>query len=162
MEQISIHGKPMPLGVIQRNELIELNLRNCSLYSQDLYILSMILKRNTSLTSLNLSRNYIGTTYKEDEEILELKMKNTELIQQNQFSSLLRDSLGLEHFAIAFKNSSRLLHLDLSENEIGPPNFNLLLPVFKSNRSIETLNLADTQIDGSNCVELCRILKDRN
>lgn len=83
MEQISIHGKPMPLGVIQRNELIELNLRNCSLYSQDLYILSMILKRNTSLTSLNLSRNYIGTTYKEDEEILELKMKNTELIQQN-------------------------------------------------------------------------------
>jgi hypothetical protein len=58
--------------------------------------------------------------------------------------------LGLTHFAKAFASSTRLKTFDISENEIGPTNFQLLMPVFKSNSMIEELNVADTNIDG-NC-----------
>jgi Ran GTPase-activating protein (RanGAP) involved in mRNA processing and transport len=58
--------------------------------------------------------------------------------------------------------TERIKHIDLSENDIGKKNFVLLLDIFKSNSNIQTINVADCNIDG-NCVEkMCSILKATN
>ena len=59
------------------------------------------------------------------------------------------ESLGLQHLAIAFSETSRLHEVDLSSNDIGPENFTLLQSVFVSNNKIELLNLDNTGIDGA-------------
>jgi hypothetical protein len=61
---------------IRMNRLVELNLREQGLYSEDLFILSQVLKINTSITSINLSKNMIGYTYMDERKVLEIKMKN--------------------------------------------------------------------------------------
>jgi len=76
IESICINGGPMPLERVKSNSLVELNLRDQGLYSEDLFILSQVLKHNTSLTSINLSKNMIGYTYVEERKVLEIKMKN--------------------------------------------------------------------------------------
>ena len=55
-----------------------------------------------------------------------------------------------------------LLHLDVSENDIGCDNFRLLLAVFTANDHMETINLADCKIDGECVASLCQILKTTN
>lgn len=70
--------------------------------------------------------------------------------------------MGLTHFAIAFSQTNRIRSLDISENDIGSANFNILLPIFKANNKIELLNVADTSIDNENAKQLCQILKDSN
>jgi hypothetical protein len=45
---------------IKQNRITELNLREQGLYSEDLYILAQVLRHNTSITSINLSKNMIG------------------------------------------------------------------------------------------------------
>lgn len=50
----------------------------------------------------------------------------------------------------------------MSENDIGKTNFMMLMSIFKSNVAIQTLNVADCNIDG-NCVsKLCTLLKKTN
>jgi len=61
---------------IRLNQLIELNLREQGLYSEDLFILSQVLKVNDSITTINLSKNMIGYTYMDERKVLEIKMKN--------------------------------------------------------------------------------------
>jgi len=56
VEQISINGGAMPLLQLKTNQMTELNLRNSSLYSEDLFILSQFLKNNSSVTHINLSK----------------------------------------------------------------------------------------------------------
>lgn len=76
VEQLSINGGPMPLLSLKTNQLVELNLREQNLYSEDLFILAQILKHNTSVTNLNLSKNFIGYKFIEEAKIIEMKMKN--------------------------------------------------------------------------------------
>lgn len=66
LEKVAIHGTLMPLADIAGNRLTSLNLRGAGLYSEDLYVLSQVLKQNSSLTEINLSRNYIGLSYSEE------------------------------------------------------------------------------------------------
>ena len=40
VEQMSINGGPMPLLSLKMNQLVELNLRDQNLYSEDLFILA--------------------------------------------------------------------------------------------------------------------------
>lgn len=56
VESISINGGPMSLLAIKQNNLVELNLKDQSLYSEDLFILSKFLKHNSSVTHINLSK----------------------------------------------------------------------------------------------------------
>ena len=63
---------------------------------------------------------------------------------------------------IALQNTDRLKLLDLSENNLGPKNFALLLKIFLKNTKIEVLNTADCKIDKICAVELCRILEKSN
>ena len=72
------------------------------------------------------------------------------------------DSLGIEHFTRAFRSTDRIRSLDISENEIGSKNFQILLPIFESNINIENLNIADCQLDGICAEKLCQILKRNN
>ena len=51
----------MPLQDIKMNRLVELNLRDCGLYSEDLFIISQILDMNKSLREIDLSKNMIGS-----------------------------------------------------------------------------------------------------
>ena len=46
LDVICINGGPMPFKGIQTNTLVELNLSDQGLYSQDLFILSQVLKTN--------------------------------------------------------------------------------------------------------------------
>jgi len=76
VDRICIHGGEIPIRDIRQNKLTELNLREQGLYSEDLYILAQVLRLNSSITSINLSKNMIGQTYMDDRKVLEIKMKN--------------------------------------------------------------------------------------
>jgi Ran GTPase-activating protein (RanGAP) involved in mRNA processing and transport len=104
----------------------------------------------------------IGYTYVEERKLLEIKMKNQEKLRDSTFEQLFYNSLGIQHFAIAFANTDRIKVLDLSENDIGQQNFMLLMPVFESNTQIAELNVADCKLDGDCARELCSILKEKN
>lgn len=132
--ELAINGGGMPLHQIKADNLILLNLSENMLFSEDLFILAQFLKQNTSISHINLSRNFIG-----------LKAG-----QEREFKSL-----GLEHLAIALSQTSRILELDLSYNEIGAQNFNLLQRIFKVNTKLELLNLANIGIDGVETKNLC-------
>ena len=84
-----------------------------------------------------------------------LSQKHPEKLQNFTFSELFQESLGLEHLAIALSDTQRLLELDISHNEIGHKNFQLLQPIFKININLELLNLADCKIDGEQTKYLC-------
>ncbi len=87
----------------------------------------------------------------DERKVLEIKMKNQSKVKDSSFDQLFYHSIGLEHFAIALSDKDKIRNLDLSENDIGKSNFTLLLNIFKSNIYIQTLNVADCNIDG-NCV----------
>lgn len=53
-------------------------------------------------------------------------MKNQEKLKDFSFQQEFYESLGLEHFSLALSQTDRLLYLDVSENDMGPKNFNLL------------------------------------
>jgi len=85
VESLAVNGGPMPLLSIKLNNLVELNLREQNLYSEDLFILSQFLKHNTSVTHINLSKNFIGYKYLDEAKIIELKMKNQEKLKDFSF-----------------------------------------------------------------------------
>ena len=75
-ETICINGGHMPISTIKSNQLVELNLRDQGLYSEDLFVLSQVFKGNTSLQYINLSKNMIGFTYVDERSMLEIKLRN--------------------------------------------------------------------------------------
>lgn len=107
------------MRAVKSDQLVELDLRDQGLYSEDLFVLAQALKENRSLTHINLSKNCIGYTYVEERKLLEIKMKNQEKLRDSTFEQLFYNSLGIQHFAIAFANTDRIKELDLSENDIG-------------------------------------------
>lgn len=141
IESLAINGGFMPLSTISMDSVSLLNLSNQGLCSEDLFILSQYLKRNQSITHLNLSKNFIG---------LHCPSRQS---KGNSYSSL-----GVEHFAIALQGTDRILELDLSFNDIGSSNFEYLQRIFKSNVNIELLNLDDCRIDERQVKKLCEIL----
>jgi len=82
---LSINGGPMPMRSVKADQLIELDLRDQGLYSEDLFVLAQALKENRSLTHINLSKNCIGYTYVEERKLLEIKMKNQEKLRDSTF-----------------------------------------------------------------------------
>ncbi len=78
VESVSINGGHMPIRSIQTDSLVELNLRDQGLYAEDLFVLSQVLKDNTSLKLINLSKNMIGFTYVDERNMLEIKLRNQE------------------------------------------------------------------------------------
>lgn len=100
------------------------------MYSEDLYVLSQVLKGNNSLQKIDLSKNMIGFTYVDERSMLEIKLRNQEKLQAETFDKLFYDSLGLEHFTLAFKNTNKIRLLDISENDIGSENFMIMMPIF--------------------------------
>lgn len=78
VDRLSINGAAMPLRQIVTDNLTQLNMRDAGLYSEDLFVLSQALKRNRSLTSINLSKNMIGLTFKDEKQIMDIKLKNQE------------------------------------------------------------------------------------
>lgn len=76
VDRLSINGEAMPLRQIVTDNLTELNMRDAGLYSEDLFVLSQALKRNRSLKSINLSKNMIGLTFKDEKQIMDIKLKN--------------------------------------------------------------------------------------
>lgn len=114
------------------------------------------------MTHINLSKNSIGYKYIEEQKVIEMKMKNQDKLKDFSFEQLFYDSLGLEHLTLALETSDRLRHLDLSENDIGPGNFKLLLRLFPRNTHVEYLNVADCKLDAQCAVDLCSILQQSN
>ena len=161
IKSISINGsidRPMPIEAIQYNRIVNLDLQGTGLHSEDLFILSQVLKDNISITSINLSRNMIGMRYIDPSKMQEIQASQSDKLSQN----MLYDSLGLEHFTLAFKSTDRIQALDISENNLGVKNFLILLPIFRSNIFIEELNVAETKIDGECAEKMCSILKSSN
>lgn len=91
-----------------------------------------------------------------------MKMRNQDKLKDFSFEQLFYDSLGLEHLTIALEKTDRVKVLDISENDIGPVNFKLILRVFPRNVSMEFLNIADCKLDSECAVELCKILAVSN
>jgi Ran GTPase-activating protein (RanGAP) involved in mRNA processing and transport len=147
-------GGFMPLNDIKLNNIVHLTMSECGLHSEDLYVLAQHLKQNTSITSINLSKNNIGFKYIDETKQIEIKMKNQAKLKDFSYQEEFYNSLGLEHFSIALSDTDRLKHLNLSENDLGVRNFAVLQPIFACNTSIETLNLADCKIDGAETAKL--------
>ena len=76
IQSICINGGSIPIKRIQTDSLVKLELRDSGLFSEDLFILSQVLKNNTSLKHIDLSKNMIGYTYVQERKVLEIKMKN--------------------------------------------------------------------------------------
>lgn len=142
--------------------MVELNLRNQGLYSEDLFILAKVLSYNNSIKVINLSKNYIGYTFVEARKILEFKMKHQNKIKHGNFEQMFYSSLGIQHFANSLSSSDRLKELDFSENDIGTENFELLLKIFESNTKITHLNLSDCNINDDCVANLCATIKQSN
>ena len=85
VESVSVNGGPMPLLPLKQNSLIELNLRDSNLYSEDLFILAQFLKHNQSVTHINLSKNFIGYKFIEEQKVIEMKMKNQDKLKDFSF-----------------------------------------------------------------------------
>ena len=103
------------------------------LHSEDLFILSQYLKHNDSITHINLSKNSLGFKYVEQDKQIEVKMKNQDKLKDFSFQQIFYDSLGLEHFSLALSQTDRLKYFDISENDLGPANFQVLQKIFVSN-----------------------------
>ena len=107
IKSISINGsidRPMPIEAIQYNRIVNLDLQGTGLHSEDLFILSQVLKDNMSITSINLSRNMIGMRYIDPSKMKEIQSSQSDKLSYN----MLYDSLGLEHFTLAFKTTDRI------------------------------------------------------
>ena len=107
IKSISINGsidRPMPIEAIQYNRIVNLDLQGTGLHSEDLFILSQVLKDNISITSINLSRNMIGMRYIDPSKMKEIQASQSDKLSYN----MLYDSLGLEHFTLAFKTTDRI------------------------------------------------------
>ena len=107
IKSISINGsidRPMPIEAIQYNRIVNLDLQGTGLHSEDLFILSQVLKDNMSITSINLSRNMIGMRYIDPSKMKEIQASQSDKLSYN----MLYDSLGLEHFTLAFKTTDRI------------------------------------------------------
>ena len=108
---ICIHGsfeRPMPIRAIQSNKLVSLNLRDTGLYSEDLFIISQVLKGNMSLREINLSKNKIGLTYINDDKFNQLKQTHP------SYERDMYCSLGIEHFTLALSMTTAIILLDIS------------------------------------------------
>jgi hypothetical protein len=108
IKAVCINGGPLPTREIMSNKMVELNLRAQGLYSEDLFLLSIVINQNKSLKIINLSKNHIGQTFVEERKILEIKMKNQHKIREGNFETLFYNSLGIEHFANTLSFSDRI------------------------------------------------------
>ena len=86
-ESVCINGSqmPMPIRPIQHNMLQELILRDAGLFSEDLFVLSKVLKDNTSIYKIILSKNMIGFTYVDERSMLEIKLRNQDKLRAGTF-----------------------------------------------------------------------------
>jgi len=103
IDSISLNGGVMPIRSIQNNSLLSLSLRDCSLFSEDLFLLSLVMKENKSIEYVDLSKNLIGYTFQQEKKIVDMKMKNISTLQDQTFDKLFYNNLGLTHFAIALE-----------------------------------------------------------
>jgi Ran GTPase-activating protein (RanGAP) involved in mRNA processing and transport len=135
---------------LKLNNLVELTLSGQNLFSEDIFILSMFIKDGygSNVRKINFSQNNIGSKYLEESKMIEMKMQNQDMIKELNFEELFYDSLGLEHFSHALSQRPQLEHLDISDNNIGSVNFQLLMKVFEVNTDINLINIADCKIDG--------------
>lgn len=58
IKNINIHGGLLPLNQLKLNTIIDLNLSEQNLFSEDIYILSVFI--NKTVKNLNLAQNNIG------------------------------------------------------------------------------------------------------
>jgi len=151
---VRINGGRLPLENIKMNEIVDLNLSKCNLYSEDIFILSMYLKNTNCLKRINLSQNYIGYKYLEEAKVIELKMQNKQKIKEHNFEELFYESLGTEHLSLALSMRPQLEYVDFSDNDIGPQSFKLLMKVFEVNINITYINIADCKINGDTTKEI--------
>jgi len=150
LDSVRIFGPFMPVREIKENTIIFLNLREQELFSEDLFIISQFLKKNNSITNINISRyyllkklffrNYIG--YKQKEE------KNFLLKKEKYDEADLHSSLGLSHFGFALSKclNTGLLSLDLSENHITSNQTHFIIQIIEANKDLRSLNLSNTQV----------------
>ncbi|CAI2377761.1 unnamed protein product [Moneuplotes crassus] len=155
---IRINGGKLPLNMIKMNMIVDLDLSSNTLYSEDIFILSIYLKNTTVLKKISFARNFIGYKYLEESKVIELKIQNKEKIKDLSFEELFYDSLGIEHLSLALSKRPMLEYIDLSDNDIGPNNFKLLMKVFEVNLNIKFINISDSKINGDTVAQLCLIL----
>ena len=86
-------------------------------------------------------------------------MKHQDKLKDHSFDTLFYNSLGIDHLNLALVKTTKLQLIDFSENDIGPENFKILLPIFDTNTQVTFLNIADCRIDGNCCVALCELLQ---
>ena len=135
-------------------ETLDLVHMNCQWHFRSgikrlLSILFLALRVNTSLTSLNLSSNFIG-----DEEANSLSQAlrvNTSLTSLDLSDNSIGDE-GANSLSQALRVNTSLTSLDLSINSIGDEGANFLSQALRVNTSLTSLNLCGNSIghEGAN------------
>ena len=117
IRSLRLNGCPLPLGGLFSNSLTVLELSNCNLFSEDIYILAKFLFHNYSLTHLNISKNKIG--YRQEKRQIDSAILLGVTDRQVVTSE---NTLGFEHLALALAKNTRLHAIDFAENVISSQN----------------------------------------
>ncbi|KAK3260637.1 hypothetical protein CYMTET_30412 [Cymbomonas tetramitiformis] len=162
-------GVDLPVGVLRRNEVSELDLRSKDLRFEDAIILGAMLVSNESLNTLDLGGNFgpegakaLAAALTPNEQGVFNKSLNTLSLAGNQLCGLRTnerhklegsyDASGIKALATALAFNGSLNTLNLDENIIGPEGAKALAVAFTPNEegvfntSLNTLNLYSNRI----------------
>ena len=146
------HAQTLALVLTSNKNLIELNLKGKRNGNASSNFILESLRINKVLKCLHLVNCYlrneggkaIGQMLKYNKTLIELNIKNNEITAE-----------GGKDIASGLKYNKTLLRLDISSNKIEG-----IDDAFRSNNTLETLNLSSTYLHNERVYELCNTLKD--
>lgn len=164
---ISLFSEPLPIRALKTNGLLELDLSSCDVHSEDLKLLSFFLKSNSSLRTLNLSRNPL-LTRKQVSSPAEI-----DSIGFTFFVEALEGHTALEKFQLAgvklsphfcdslckpLGKNTQIAFLDFSACELGAEGMRLVCQMSQNFPALEVLNLRENSCSNEGANYLSRLL----
>ena len=139
-------------------ELQTLRCRNATINAANAVVLADVLKSNTTVTKLDLSRNFIGDSGAAG--LAEALKSNTTLTVLNMSNNDIGDA-GAAGLAEALKSNTTLTDLDLSSNAIGAAGAAGLAKSLQSNATLTKLDLSLNFVGAAGAAGLAEALKSR-
>ena len=168
---VSLFSEPLPIRALKMNLMVELDLSSCDVHSEDLKLLSFFLKANSSLKTLNLSRNPLLTRKQTSSP------SETDSIGFIFFVDSLENHTNLEKFQLAgvkmspnfcsslckpLEKNVNMSFLDLSGCDLGAEGVKLVCEMCERFSALEVLNLRENNGGNEGASEISRLLSNQN
>ena len=139
-------------------QLKTLRRHNYNISAANAVILADVLKSNTTVTNLDLSRNILNIDDASVASLAEMLKSNTTLTKLN-LSSVDFRAAGAPSLAEALKSNTTLTKLNLSINSIGDAGAAALAEALKSNTTLTELDLSHNSIGDAGAAGLAEAVK---